>query len=690
MNINSFLPLANATEEELVIEEYKKNIFKLSNRGCIDTLQYKYFVDFVKKMGSLCNLDRYIKQVQELKGDEIQTEIINDFKTSVSKAFPKFFRYKDDNFRINKNIKYYMTRLDTINLTKEQKKGIKLLYNFLVDNTKTTFGLYGFAGSGKTTTMVEFVSYLVINGYLNSIVFTAPTNKAVNVIKSKFKPHLKKIIDSKFDRKLEDTFNFDDEIEFLEQQKINISFMTIHKLLKFQTDYSVSGEMIFIRDDKSGSLIPHYEIVIIDECSMIGMDMIDNIFEEIRLIMKGKSNTYKKTPKIIFTGDPAQLPPVHEEESSIFCKTEKELPVSMYMDIMNFKFSETVLSDASSIMRQRYKILLEDLKKMNTFLLQTVVRSKIDTVTSVCYEFRKWIKRDKLPRLEHYMDKKGVHFYNNNKRIDKIRSKWFKHFLKSVKRGDTTIIVTWTNKQTDIYNDTIRRVLFRGRKIKKFEPNDILMLSEFYGLDLGENFVKQKLYTSEQIRVITAKTTKVPINLFEVIINIGLKKMKHGMKIEHKLSDLIKGLNIMYCMNVSFECWILKVHKFGEESSHNMTLIVIDDTDKERYDEMKSKSGLAIKNFAKQLLNQYRSCPKQIERCVIKPLWKQWNKIFRDPFANVNYGYSITCHKAQGSNFYDVFVDVDDILKNTVRMTEAKKCAYTAVTRTSNELHLLV
>lgn len=692
MDINSFFPLTNATQEELHIEEYKKDLFKLSNRSCINTLQYRYFLDFIKNMGTICNLNFFITQIETLNinNDDKNKEFIINFKKSASKAFSKFFVYKDNIFRINKNIKYNMTRLDTIDLTNEQKKGIQLLYDFLIDRTKNTFGLYGFAGSGKTTTMVEFVSYLVINGYLNSIVFTAPTNKAVNVIKSKFKPHLKKIIEKIYDKKLDDTFNFENEIEFLEQHKIIISFMTIHKLLKFQTDYSVSGEMIFIRDIKSGSLIPNYEIVIVDECSMISMDMIDNIFEEIRFIVSDKQNTYRMTPKVIFTGDPAQLPPVHEEESSIFCKTEKELPFSIYLDTMNFKISQTVMSDAKSILKKRYNILLNDLKTMNTFLLQTVVRSKIDTVTRVCYEFRKWIKKDKLPNFESYLDKTGVYFYNNNNCVNKIKSEWFKQFLECVKRGETTIIVTWTNCQTNTYNDTIRKVLFKGKQINKFEPNDILMLSEFYGLDLGEQFVKQKLYTSEQIRVISTKITKVPISSFETIVNAGLKKMKHGIKIENKLQDLIKGLNIMYCQNVELSCWILKVHKFGEESSHNMTIIVVDDIDKKRYEEIKSQSGLAIKNFAKQLLNQYKTSPKQIERFVIKPLWKQFNKIFMEPFANVNYGYSITCHKAQGSNFYDVFVDIDDILQNTKRLTEAKKCTYTAVTRASNELHLLV
>jgi ATP-dependent exoDNAse (exonuclease V) alpha subunit len=121
-----------------------------------------------------------------------------------------------------------------------------------------------------------------------------------------------------------------------------------------------------------------------------------------------------------------------------------------------------------------------------------------------------------------------------------------------------------------------------------------------------------------------------------------------------------------------------------------MTLIVVDDTDSERYEKFKSESSMAIKNFSKHMLNQYRTSPKQIEKFIIKPLWKQWNKIFVEPFANVNYGYSITCHKAQGSSFYDVYVDLDDILLNSQRPVEAKKCAYTAATRTSNELNVLV
>ena len=295
-----------------------------------------------------------------------------------------------------------------------------------------------------------------------------------------------------------------------------------------------------------------------------------------------KSKGYTHIPKVIFTGDPAQLPPVHEDDSSIFCKCAEDLPFATYMEAMSFKYNTAVASDVVSIMEYRYKVLMADLSNMKTMLLKNVVRSRLDNVTKVCHEFRKWIKSDELPNLEQFKGEKGVDFFNNDENTDKTRSEWFQKFLDSIKNGETSIIITWTNRQTDIYNETIRRQVFHGKKLLKFEPNDILMLSEFYGLDLGEEFVKQKLHTSEQIKVISTKLIEVPINSFEKLNNAGLKKMKQVIKIEGRIKTLIDGLNEFYCKGVKFMSWALKVHKFGEEDDHNMTILVIDDSSLEK------------------------------------------------------------------------------------------------------------
>ena len=85
----------------------------------------------------------------------------------------------------------------------------------------------------------------------------------------------------------------------------------------------------------------------------------------------------------------------------------------------------------------------------------------------------------------------------------------------------------------------------------------------------------------------------------------------------------------------------------------------------------------------------YRITKKTTDEYLIRQLWKEWNKIFLEPFAKVNYGNSLTIHRSQGSQFYNVYIDVDDVLNNP-EANESKRCLYTALTRTTNELHLLV
>jgi ATP-dependent exoDNAse (exonuclease V) alpha subunit len=95
----------------------------------------------------------------------------------------------------------------------------------------------------------------------------------------------------------------------------------------------------------------------------------------------------------------------------------------------------------------------------------------------------------------------------------------------------------------------------------------------------------------------------------------------------------------------------------------------------------------------KELRNYYKNMHKEviqhIDKSVIGPLWKELNRKLVEIFAKVNVSYSLTIHKSQGSGFYNVFVDVEDVLKNG-KINETKRCWYTAVTRTINELHLLI
>ena len=218
---------------------------------------------------------------------------------------------------------------------------------------------------------------------------------------------------------------------------------------------------------------------------------------------------------------------------------------------------------------------------------------------------------------------------------------------------------------------------------RKFEPNDILMLSDFYSLDLGENFFTQKLYTSEQIKVISTEIVDIPINLLS-----DLKlSCDYDLKIIKQTKAFIDAFNKEYS-KIHFKCWLLRVVKLSEKTDQTLKILVIDDEDYQSYNKIKNDTAICIKNFITNIQSLNKTV-KSITKLIAKPLWKQWNSIYVNPFASVNYGYSITCHKSQGSSFFDVFIDLDDILSNN-KQIEAKKCAYTAATRTINELNILI
>lgn len=60
---------------------------------------------------------------------------------------------------------------------------------------------------------------------------------------------------------------------------------------------------------------------------------------------------------------------------------------------------------------------------------------------------------------------------------------------------------------------------------------------------------------------------------------------------------------------------------------------------------------------------------------------------FTDRFGDFNYGYALTCYKAQGSTYKTVFVDMQDILSLGVLSNKRKlQTLYTAITRASHKV----
>lgn len=177
--------------------------------------------------------------------------------------------------------------LPGIKATPEQAIALNELLDF-ARKDKLIHGLFGFAGTGKTLLLQGWLSALRVSGYDKPIVFTAYSNKAVNV--------LQKMVD---------------------QWKLNIECQTCAKLLglKPQIDHK-NGEQYFTKAYGEDSTIGDYAIVVVDECSMVGSTKVhkglwEHLTEEAGLFTK-----------LLFVGDYAQLPPINEPISKVFLEVK--------------------------------------------------------------------------------------------------------------------------------------------------------------------------------------------------------------------------------------------------------------------------------------------------------------------------------------------------------------------------------
>ncbi len=677
---------------------------KLVNVEVIDLLEYSHMMTFHKNGGTLVEMARYNQIMDKIyESDKIDSDYKSNIKNCVMHVFGHLYNLvQDDNkiditLLINDIIKH---NEDILEFTQDQKSGIQKICSFLYNPAMYTFSLRGFAGTGKTTTITKLVHYLILKNYINSVVFAAPTNKAVNVMKSKFRNDMDYLLKEK---DVNSKASFAEQLDLLGEKGYRIEFMTIHKLLSYKNDYDHDGNRIFVKSDKS--TIDKYDLVIIDECSMIPMQVITNVFEDIRSHKHKqlKDNVVKKIPKILFVGDPAQLPPVNETVSIIFAEKDKDFNVDQFTKMVPQDDNYFDLNPNATV-SNRLSELKKDILNHEHHTLEYVVRSSDDRVIGLCNDVRSWVMGlVKNPKIGGFKGNK-VKLYQYDKGTDKLKSKWFKTCLEYFKRDDITvnsgsnIILTWTNKQSDTYNDAVRKNMFNKEKLKRFEVGDILILKDFYNIEETEmNYVtkkqeKKRFYTSEQIKITEIETTIKVASLFSEILPQKLRRMKNFNDLEAKYGQCMKAIN--KSTNRKYPVYKLTIFRLSDMIAKNgfpetYQIYVLKNGAEDVLTQDKDYASLKIKALRNYYRCVYSDQMKQIDREIIKSLWREWGRKFVDPFAVVDFGYSQTCHASQSSTFYNVFVDIDNILLNR-NSNEGKRCVYTAITRTSNELHLLI
>jgi len=163
-----------------------------------------------------------------------------------------------------------------------QKEAFELFKEFLTSRDGSMFCLRGYAGTGKTYLVKRLIKYIHTKYPGFKIAVTAPTNKAVKVLAK--------------------TSSIKD---------LRVTYQTVHKLLGLKEDIQLDGTIKFIKNNMESNDIDKFKILIVDEVSMLD----DTLFTEIQ--------SYSKRLKIIFMGDPAQIPPVNKTDCIPFNDEKK-------------------------------------------------------------------------------------------------------------------------------------------------------------------------------------------------------------------------------------------------------------------------------------------------------------------------------------------------------------------------------
>lgn len=280
---------------------------------------------------------------------------------------------------------------DITDLNEGQQKAFEQLKVFMAKRDDTMCIVAGFAGTGKTFLIKRFIKYLHIKYPGFRVAVTGPTNKSVKVL-----------------------------AKSSGMKDVRVNYQTVHKLLGLKEEIQNDGKIKFTKSFSDKNEIDQYKVLIIDEVSMLD----DELFIEIQ------ANSRKL--KIIFMGDPAQIPPVNRPDCIPF-NSEKNI----YYNFINCSLSEIMRqSQDNPIIKASFGIRNNLTKHYPIDEVYTTVNEKGN----------------------------GIIRIDANKDSDRMETmKLFEKYFKCKEFNDDpdhAKVIAWRNKTIDKTNNIIRSILY--------------------------------------------------------------------------------------------------------------------------------------------------------------------------------------------------------------------------------------
>ena len=481
-------------------------------------------------------------------------------------------------------------------LTRSQSEAIDALEVFLNDPEKNVFILKGYAGTGKTFLTKGISSYLRSIG--RQVVLCAPTGKAAKVLGERSQAGAVTIHRKIYGEAIVEPF--------LDEQAGSDAAKTgtfrLHLGIRTNQD---NADTVYVVDEASmvSDVYTDSEFCIAGSGYLL-KDLIKYINFDI--------NEHDK--KLIFIGDPAQLPPIRQALSPAL---------------------------SEQYMEKNYGL------RCSSVELTEVVRQKSKSgILDNATELRKAIV---VRRFNH------LSLEANDVDVAEIDSRdLLAQYIENIKTSDisSTAIIAETNRKNNLYNRLIHNYLFPDKP--EMQPGDLLMVCRNDALFANGTLVFLRDIIGDPIRrKVTLKRRNEATKQTEIIpISLVFRKV------------LVQEVG----SNDVYERILLENFVYQEEGS------------------LSSDQNKAL--FVDFLLRNEDINYSKIKKDAFE-LEKCRSRMASDPYLRcliAKWGYSFTCHKAQGSEWKNVILDCESFGKAAHNETYFR-WLYTAVTRAKRKLY---
>ena len=469
-------------------------------------------------------------------------------------------------------------------LTHSQAEAANSLDSFFSGN-KNCFILKGYAGTGKTTLLYGISRYLASKH--RNFKLMAPMGRAAKVIADKTKYDAYTIHKS--------VYSMDDLKEYKETKEDGSETFKYFFGLQNNDD---TTDTVYIVDESS---------MVSDQYSEGEIFQFGSGFLLNDLLKHIDFTTPKITRQILFIGDSAQLPPVNMNFSPALDKKYlSELPYNLSID-------EIELTDVAR-QKQNSGILIN----------ATSIREQIAD------------KRFNKIRIEtEYED---INRIQNVEIIDK--------YLTCIanQHENEMVIIAYSNKSVQHYNDIIRERLFPEKKTIQPKDRFLIVRNNYnYGVLNGEFGIIKKVYTGTETET------------------IRLRKKTGNIPVELKFRDVCVEVLDIKGNPIEINCKIIE-------------------------NQLDSQEPQLTNDEQRALYVLFKMNNPHLKAGT--PTFKETIKT--DPYFNalqVKYGYAVTCYKAQGGEWNNCIVD---FYTSQPPFNESYfRWCYTALTRCKENLYSL-